>query len=183
MSKWLINLNHSSAVFAVRHMMVSWVWGQFNRITGSLDFDPLDVAAGSVAVEIDAASLYTGVEKRDLHLKSPDFLDVEKYPTISFKSTRVEPDGLDRALVHGDLTIRGVTRPVILEAGWSGPANFDDEGKIYTSYGFRGETRINREDFGMTFNAEMEHGGFMVGRLVHLILNLEVDLVGAQKPF
>ena len=80
MSKWLINLNHSSAVFAVRHMMVSWVWGQFNRITGNLDFDPLDVAAGSVAVEIDAASIHTGVEKRDLHLKSPDFLDVEKYP-------------------------------------------------------------------------------------------------------
>jgi polyisoprenoid-binding protein YceI len=183
MSKWLINLNHSSALFAVRHMMVSWVWGQFNKITGNLDFDPQQVAAAAVAVEIDAASLYTGVEKRDLHLKSPDFLDVENYPTITFKSTRVEPDGLDRALVHGDLTLRGVTRPVILEACWAGPANFDDEGKICTSFGFRAETRINREDFGMTFNLEMEHGGFMVGRQVHLTLNLEVDLLGAQKPF
>jgi polyisoprenoid-binding protein YceI len=183
MSKWIINPSHSSAVFSARHMMVSWVWGQFNRISGSLDFDPLNVAAGAVAVEIDAASLYTGLEKRDLHLKSPDFLDVEKYATIFFKSTRVEPDGLDRALVHGDLTLRGVTRPVVLEAGWSGPANFDDEGKIYTSFGFRAETRLNREDFGMTWNLEMEHGGFMVGRLIHLILNLEVDLVGAQKPF
>ena len=141
------------------------------------------MAAAAVAVEIDAASIYTGVEQRDQHLKSPDFLDVEKYPTITFKSTRVEPDGLDRALVHGDLTLRGVTRPVILEACWAGPAHFDDEGKIYTSFGFRAETRINREDFGMTFNAEMEHGGFMVGRQVHLTLNLEVDLVGAQKPF
>jgi polyisoprenoid-binding protein YceI len=183
MSKWLINLNHSSAVFAVRHMMVSWVCGQFNKIAGSLDFDPQQVAAAAVTVEIDAASIYSGVEQRDQHLKSPDFLDVENYPTITFKSTQVEPDGLDRALVHGDLTLRGVTRPVVLEACWAGPAHFDDEGKIYTSFGFRAETRINREDFGMTFNTEMEHGGFMVGRLVHLTLNLEVDLVGAQKPF
>lgn len=177
MSKWLINLNHSSALFAVRHMMVSWVWGQFNRVTGSLDFDPLDVAAAAVAVEIDAASIYTGVEQRDQHLKSADFLDVEKYSTITFKSARVEPDGLDQALVHGDLTLRGVTLPVVLAVRWAGPARFNDEGKIYISFGFRGETRINREDFGMTFNAEMEHGGFMVGRLVQLILNLEVDLV------
>jgi polyisoprenoid-binding protein YceI len=183
MSKWLINLNHSSAVFAVRHMMVSWVSGQFNKITGSLGFDPQQVAAAAVAVEIEAASIYTGVEQRDQHLKSSDFLDVEKYPTITFKSTRVEPDGLDRALVHGDLTLRGVTRPVVLGACWAGPAHFDDEGKIYTSFGFRAKTRINREDFGMTFNAEMEHGGFMVGRQVILTLNLEVDLVGAQKPF
>jgi polyisoprenoid-binding protein YceI len=183
MSKWIINLNHSSAVFAARHMMVSWVWGQFNKITGSLEFDPHQVAAAAVAVEIDADSIYTGVEKRDLHLKSPDFLYVENYPTITFKSTRVEPDGLDRALVHGDLTLRGVTRPVVLDACWSGPAHFEDEGKIYTSYGFQGKTTINREDFGIMFNLEMEHGGWMVSRLVHLILNLEVDLAGAQKPF
>ena len=178
MAKWLINLNHSSAVFAVRHMMVSWVCGQFNKITGSLEFDPLNAAAGAVEVEIEADSVYTGLEKRDLHLKSADFLDVEKYPAITFKSSRVEPDGQDQALVHGDLTLRGVTRPVVLTVRWSGPAHFDDEGKIYTSFGFRGETRINREDFGMTFNAEMEHGGVMVGRQVHLTLNLEVDLVG-----
>ncbi|MCX5891548.1 MAG: YceI family protein [Deltaproteobacteria bacterium] len=183
MSKWIINLNHSSAVFAVRHMMVSWVGGQFNKITGSLDFDPLNVEAATVVVEIGAASIYSGVEQRDQHLKSPDFLDVENYPTITFKSTRVEPNGLDRALVQGDLTLRGITRPVVLDACWAGPAHFDDEGKIYTSFGFRAETRLNRADFGMTFNSEMEHGGFMVGRQVHLTLNLEVDLVGAQKPF
>lgn len=183
MAKWLINLNHSSAMFAVRHMMVSWVCGQFSKITGSLEFDPLNVAAGSVAVEIDANSIYTGVEQREEHLKGPDFLDVEKYPAITFKSSRVEPDGLDQALVHGNLTLCGVTRPVVLAVRWSGPAHFDDEGKIYTSYGFRAETKINREDFGMTFNMEMEHGGVMVGRQVHLTLNLEVDLVGAQKPF
>ncbi len=182
MAQWLINLNHSSALFAVRHMMVSWVCGQFTRISGSLEFDPLQVAASTVAAVIDVTSLYTGVEPREQHLKSPDFLDVDQYPTITFKSTRVEPDGLDRALVHGDLTLRGITRPVVLAAQWTGPASFDDEGRIYTSFGFRGETRIDREDFGMTFNTEMEHGGVMVGRQVHITLNLEVDLVVAQKP-
>jgi len=177
MAKWNINVNHSSAAFNVRHMMVSWVHGLFSNVTGSLDFDPLDVKSAAVAVEIDAASIYTGVEQRDNHLKSPDFLEVEKYPAINFKSTRVEPGGLDQAWVFGDLTIRGVTRPVLLDVRWAGPARFDDEGKIYTSFGFRAETRINREDFGMVFNMEMEHGGFMVGKHVYLTLNAEVDLL------
>lgn len=121
MAKWKINPTHSSATFDVRHMMVSWVHGMFGTVTGTLNFDPLEVERAAVAVEIDAASIYSGVEQRDGHLKSADFLEVEKYPVITFKSTRVEPDGLDRALVHGDLTIRGVTRPVALEAYWAGP--------------------------------------------------------------
>lgn len=178
MAKRHINVNHSSAAFEVRHMMVSWVHGIFTNVTGTLDFDPLDVEQAAVEVEIDAASIYTGVEQRDIHLKSEDFLEVEKYPGIIFKSTRVELAGLDHAYVHGDLTIRGVTRPVTLDVRWSGPAHFDDEGKIYTSFGFRATTKINREDFGMVFNTEMEHGGFMVGRHVFLTLNAEVDLVG-----
>lgn len=182
MAKWIINLNHSSAEFAVRHMMVSWVVGLFHKITGTLDFDPDDVAHATVEVEIDAGSIYTGVEQRDNHLKSADFLEVEKYPTITFKSTRVEPAGLDQAWVHGDLSIRGVTLPVMLDVRWAGPAHFDDEGKIYTSFGFRAETRLNREDFGMVYNAEMEHGGVMVGRQVYLTLNAEVDLAETPKP-
>ena len=177
MAKWNINVNHSSAAFNVRHMMVSWVHGMFSKVTGSLNFDPLDVESAAVEVEIDAASIYTGVEQRDNHLKSPDFLEVAKYPHITFKSTRVEPGGLDQAWVHGDLTIRGVTRPVLLDVRWAGPAHFDDEGKIYTSFGFRGEARINREDFGMVFNMEMEHGGFMAGKHAYLTLNAEVDLL------
>ncbi len=177
MAKWNINVNHSSAEFNVRHMMVSWVHGMFGKVTGTLIFDPLEVERAAVEVEIDAASIYTGVEQRDLHLQSPDFLEVEKYPSIAFKSTRVELAGLDHAWVHGDLTIRGVTRPVVLDVRWAGPAHFNDEGKIYTSFGFRAETRINREDFGMVFNMEMEHGGFMAGKHVYLILNAEVDLV------
>ena len=177
MSKWLINTNHSVAEFAVRHMMVSWVVGLFNKVSGTLTFDPLNVAASSVEVEIDASVIYTGVEQRDNHLRSPDFLDVANYPTITFKSDRIEPAGLDQAWVHGNLTIRGITQPVVLDVRWAGPSHFNDEGKIYISFGFRGETRINREDFGMMFNAEMEHGGFMVGKHAYLTLNAEVDLV------
>jgi polyisoprenoid-binding protein YceI len=176
MSKWRLNLNHSSAEFAVRHMMVSWVAGLFTKITGTLNFDPLKAAGAKVEVAVEAASIFTGVEQRDNHLKSADFLDVERYPSITFRSTRVEVAGLDHAYVHGDLTLRGVTRPVLLDVRWAGPAHFNDEGTIYTSMGFKAKTRINREDFGMVFNTEMEHGGVMVGKHVNLTLNCEVDL-------
>jgi polyisoprenoid-binding protein YceI len=181
MAKWIINANHSSAEFDVRHMMVSWVHGQFNKVTGMLHFDPLNVAESSVEVEIDASGIYTGVEQRDNHLRSPDFLEVEKYPTINFKSTRVEQSGLDQAWVHGELSLHGVTRPVLLDVRWAGPARFDDDGKIYTSFGFRADTKINREDFGMVWNMGMEHGGFMVGKHVYITLNAEADLVEEEK--
>ncbi len=177
MAKWTINLHHSQAVFAVRHLMVTWVVGLFSKITGMIDFDPLNVAGSSVAVEIEAASLNTGIEQRDDHLKSADFFDVEQYPSITFNSTWVEPVGLDHAWVHGDLTLRGVTRPVMLDVRWAGPVDLEDQGKIYTSFGFQAETKLNREDFGMGFNVEMEHGGVGLSRQVYLTLNAEVDLV------
>jgi polyisoprenoid-binding protein YceI len=176
MPKWVLGTDHSSATFAVRHMMVTWVQGIFTKVSGTLAFDPLNVPAAEVQVEIEAGSLFTGVDRRDNHLKSADFLEVQKYPTITFKSTRVEPVALDRAWVHGDLTIRGVTRSVVLDARWSGPAHFNDEGTLYTSFGFRAETRINREDFGMVWNTEMEQGGFMVGKHVYIRLDSEADL-------
>ena len=176
MPKWLLGTSHSSATFAVRHMMVTWVQGIFTKVCGTLAFDPMNVAAAEVDVEIEAGSLFTGVDQRDSHLKSADFLEVEKYPTITFKSTRVEPVALDHAWVHGDLTIRGVTRSVVLDARWSGPAHFNDEGTLYTSFGFQAETRINREDFGMVWNTEMEQGGFMVGKHVYIRLDSEADL-------
>jgi polyisoprenoid-binding protein YceI len=176
MAKWLINSPHSVAVFSVRHLMVTWVVGMFPKISGSLEFDPLQAADSRVAVAIEVASLCTGVEQRDEHLKSPDFFDAAQYPTITFKSTRVEAAGLDHAWVHGDLTLRGVTRPVMLDVHWAGPVNLEDEGAIYTSFGFQAKARLNREDFGMTHNVELEHGGVGVGRQVYLKLNCEVDL-------
>jgi polyisoprenoid-binding protein YceI len=176
MAKWVIDSDHSAAAFAVRHMMVTWVHGLFTRVSGTLNFDPLKVADSRVEVEIEAQSLFTGVEKRDAHLKSGDFLDAARYPAITFKSTRVEPVGLDRAWVFGELSIRGVTRPAVLDARWTGPSHFDDEGVIYTTYGFRAETMINREDFGMVWNTEMEHGGWMVGQQVYIRVDAETDL-------
>ena len=164
MALWKFNTNHSSAEFVARHMMVTWVRGLFTTVNGTLVFDPLAVAASRVEVEIEAGSLFTGVEKRDNHLKSRDFLEVEKYPAITFTSTRVEPVALDHARVLGDLTLRGVTRPVVLDTRWSGPSHFNDEGVLFTSFGFRAETMINREDFGMVWNTDMEHGGVMVGQ-------------------
>lgn len=176
MAKWVIEPDHSSASFAVRHMMVTWVRGFFTGVTGTLFFDAGEVATSTLNVEIAAGSLYTGESRRDEHLKSADFLEVDRYPTITFASTRVEPVALNHAWVHGALTIRGVTRPVILDACWSGPARFNDEGALYTSYGFQAKTKINREDFGMVWNTAMEHGGVMVGRQVYIQVDSEVDL-------
>ena len=181
MAKWLINTSHSAAVFSVRHLMVTWVVGMFPKISGSLDFDPLDVAGSSVAVEIETASLYTGVEQRDEHLKSSDFFDAAQYPTITFKSTRVEAAGLDHAWVHGDLTLHGVTRPVMLDVHWAGPAHLEDQGVTYTTFGFQAKARLNREDFGITYNNEMGQGGVGIGRQVYLTLNCEADLAEAGK--
>jgi polyisoprenoid-binding protein YceI len=178
MAKWLLATAHSSALFAARHMMVTWVRGFFTEVSGTLMFDPLNVAAATLTVEIAAASLYTGVAQRDNHLKSADFLDVANYPAITFASTGVEQVALDQAWVKGDLTIRGITRSVLLDARWSGPAQFDDEGTVYTSFGFRGTTMINREDFGMAWNTPMEHGGVMVGRHIYISVDSEVDLAG-----
>ena len=176
MSTWVLDPDHTVAEFAVRHMMVTWVRGRFSRVSGKLNFDPQDVAAAAVQVTIEAASLSTGVEKRDNHLKSEDFLDAERFPAIVFASTRVELAGLDHAWVYGDLTLRGITRPVMLDVRWAGPSHFDDEGTIYTTFGFQAQARLNREDFGMTWNTELEHGGVMVGRHVYITLDAEADL-------
>jgi len=181
MPTWNLDPDHTVAEFTVRHMMVTWVHGQFNRISGTLVFDPANIAASSLEVEIDAAGLYTGIEKRDTHLRSPDFLDVEKYPRITFKSTYVCAAGLDHAKVTGDLTIRDIARPVILDVRWAGPSHFVDDDKTFTTFGFRAKTEINREDFGMTWNMEMENEGFMVGKHVFITLNSEADLVSDEK--
>ncbi len=176
MAKWNINKYHSVAQFAVRHMMVTWVLGWFSGVSGTLEFDPLNVPDSSISVDIDAASLLTGVEARDEHLKSPDFCDVERCPTITFRSTRVDQAGLDHAWVYGDLTLRGVTQPVLLDVCWSGPAYMEDEGKLYTSYGFMAKTKINREDFGLLYNVDLGNDALGVGRQVYITLHVEVDL-------
>ena len=177
MAKWNLDPNHSSAIFEVRHMMVTWITGRFNKLSGTLQFDPSHVAQSSVDVEIDASSICTGHDGRDEDLRSVNYLDVERFPKISFKSKRVEPAGLDHCKVQGDLFIHGVTRPVSLDVRYAGPSHYRGDARSLTTFGFRATTEINREDFGITTNNEIENGGFMVGKHLLITLTSEADLV------
>ncbi|MCC6347950.1 MAG: YceI family protein [Nitrospirales bacterium] len=178
MEKWNIDSDHSVAAFAVRHMMIAMVRGQFNKLSGSICFDPDDAARSSVEVEIEAASITTGIPKRDDHLRSPDFFDVEKYPAVVFRSTAVEATGGNRARVTGELTLHGTTRTITFDAEHFGPVKAPYGGEI--SRGFSASTRLNREDFGILWNETLEAGGVMVGNEVQIFLDIEADLAADQ---
>jgi polyisoprenoid-binding protein YceI len=173
LAKWVIDPDHSVAVFSIRHFEIANVHGHFNKITGTIHFDPADVAHSSVEVTIDAASICTGIKKRDDHLRSPDFFDIEKYPKILFKNTEIKISDSNQCKVNGELTIREVTKPIILKVEYFGPIKSPFGA---TSLGFSAKTRINREDFGITWNMAME-GGVAVGRDVEITLDVEADLV------
>jgi polyisoprenoid-binding protein YceI len=179
MATWNIDPDHSAAEFVIGHMMVTPVHGQCNKVSGILMFDPADPINATVEVTVDVASIYTGVERRDNHLRSADFFDVENYPTMHFKSTGVEVVGLNHCKVAGDLTIHGITRPVICDVTFTGPSRFfdDDEHRMYTTFGFHAATCINREDFGLTWNLPIQDGGFMLGKHVDIVLSAEADLI------
>ena len=179
MAKWNIDPDHAVGEFTIKHMMVTPVHGQFNKISGVINFDPADPARASVEVEIDVAGIYTGVDRRDNHLRSADFFDAEKFPKMYFKSTLIEAAGLNDCKITGDLTIHGMTRSVMFDLIFAGPSRFfDDELKeTYTTFGFRATTCINREDFGMQWNVPIEDGGFMVGKYVDIVFNAEADLL------
>jgi polyisoprenoid-binding protein YceI len=176
MAKWNIDTAHASAEFAAKHMMITTVRGGFKSVTGTVDFDPANPSQASVEATIDTTSMSsTGVEQRDNHLKSADFLDIENYPTITFKSTKVEPSADGKtAKVTGDLTIHGVTRSEVLDAEFLGQINspFGD-----VRAGFAGTTKINREDYGLTYNMALEAGGWLVGKEVSISLEVEAILV------
>ncbi|GAB4550235.1 MAG: YceI family protein [Anaerolineae bacterium] len=174
MAKWNFDVAHSGASFSARHMMLTTVRGAINISAGVLDFDPANPTNGSVEVTLDATSLNTGVEARDGHLKSPDFLDVANFPTITFKSTKVEMTGENTANITGDLTIRGNTRPVVIKAEYLG-AGKDAYGK--EKVGFIGSTRINREDWGLTWNVLLETGGVLVGKEITIELDVQAEKV------
>lgn len=175
MKTWVIDPDHSVAGFVIRHYMVANVRGQFNKISGGIRYDPDDAVHSSVEVTIGVAGLTTGIPKRDEHLRSDDFFDVDKYPEMTFKSTAVESAGDSRLKVFGDLTIRGITRPVALDVECSGPVK-GTEGEL--SIGFSGTTRINRGDFDMTWNVGLEGGGVVVGREVQIYIDVEADFAG-----
>lgn len=169
---WQIDTAHSEILFSVRHMMLSKVRGQFEKFNGSVNFDETNPAATTVEVEIDAASINTREAQRDAHLKSPDFFDVEKYPTLTFKSTAVEMSDESHALLRGDLTIRGKTRPVTMDVEYIGQAKSPWGA---TSAGFSARTKINRKDWDLTWNVALETGGWLVGEGIEI--SLEVELV------
>jgi polyisoprenoid-binding protein YceI len=178
MARWKIDPDHAVGEFTVYHMMVTPVHGQFNTVRGQVLFDPADPGSASVEVEIDAAGIHTGVERRDNHLKSADFFDVKRFPVISFKSTAIEVVALNNLNITGDLTIHGITLPVAFSTRFLGPSMFHDDelNQTYTTYGFRAAASINREDFGMSWNVEIEDGGFMVGKAVDIVFSAEIDL-------
>lgn len=166
---WQIDPAHTQVGFTAKHMMFTTVRGHFRDVKGTIELDEANLADSKVEVEIDAASVNTNVEQRDGHLKSPDFLHVEEHPTITFRSTRVEPLGGDRARIAGELTIRGTTRPVTLDAELGGRA-VNPYGKEVV--GFEARTKINRKDFGLTFNIPLEGGGVVVSDE----LKIEIDV-------
>jgi len=167
---WTLDPAHSAVTFSTKHMMVTTVRGGMQIRDFDLDFDPDDLAASSVRVSLDVASIDTGQAMRDNHLRSADFFDAEKFPVIDFVSTRIEPGG-DGYAIHGDLTIRGVTRPIVLEAEYAGTVPNMKGGR---SAGFSARTKINREDFGLTWNVALESGGVMVSKDVKIEIDLEV---------
>jgi polyisoprenoid-binding protein YceI len=168
---WNLDPVHSVAEFKVKHMMISNVKGQFSAVTGVLTLDEDDVGNSRVEASVDAASIGTRDAQRDAHLKSPDFFDVEKYPALSFKSTRVTPIVNGELAIEGDLTIHGVTRKIVFAVeGPSTPAK-DPWGN--TRIGLTAATRISRKDFGLTWNAGLETGGFLVGDEVAISLDLQ----------
>ena len=175
MPKWTIDPDHSCAAFAIRHMALASVRGQFNIKKGMIIFDPDDLSSASVEVEIDVATVNTGIKKRDEHLLTPDFFDQPRFPAITFTSRSVDFLDNRRCRVSGSLTLHGVTRPVRFEGEYAEPRKnpYGDE----LSIGFSGTTTINRLDFGIMWGSEpMEGGGLVAGREVQLFLELEADL-------
>ena len=168
---WNIDPAHSVAEFKVKHMMISNVKGQFAKITGVLTLDESDLTDSRVEALIEAASIETRDAQRDAHLKSADFLDVEKFPTLSFKSTRISLVRDGELAVEGDLTIRGVTRKVLFSVEGPTPPVKDPWGN--TRVAVSAATKINRKDFGLTWNTALETGGILVGDEVTITLDVE----------
>ncbi len=175
MAKWNIDSDHTVAAFTVRHFMITLVRGQFNKISGTIQFDPENPDLCSVEAAIEASGVYTGIPKRDDHLRSADFLYAEKFPFIRFKSTRVEKSGVNYFKVAGDLTIRDVTLPVSLDVEYLGQVKDPFEEGL--SIGLNASTRINRLDYGVNWNYDMEKGGLVAGKEVNLFLEVEADRV------
>jgi len=169
---WDIDPAHSQVGFTVKHMMISKVRGYFTGISGQLILDDDDLAHSSVEVEIDAASVSTRDDHRDNHLRSAEFFDVEQYPAIVFKSTKVEAKDDDELRISGDLTIHGQTRPIVMDATYQGRGVVPGGGEVI---GYEASAKISRRDFKMEFNVPLDSGGVLVGDDVNITIEIEAS--------
>lgn len=167
---WLIDPKHTLVEFAVTYLAFTTVKGHFEGVSGTIRLDDADPARSSVEVEIDPASLNTREGRRDTHLRSADFLDVERHPTISFASNRLEVIAIDQWRIHGDLTIRGTTRAVVLDTEAKGRGRNPQGLEVA---GFAARTEISRRDFGVAWNQALETGGVLVGDTVAIQLEVQ----------
>ena len=171
-NQWLIDASHSAAHFSVKHMMITNVRGEFQKLEGTVTFDPESPEATQIEASIDVASINTRDEKRDGHLKSGDFLDADKFPKISFKSKTVKAKGKEHLTVTGDLTIHGVSKEVVLDVEGPSPASTDPFGNV--RIGATATTKIKRDEFGMVWNAALEAGGVLVGNDVNITIDISL---------
>ena len=169
-NQWLIDGSHSSAHFSVRHMMITNVRGEFQKLEGTITWDPASPESAQIEAHVDVSSLSTRDEKRDGHLKSPDFFDAEKFPTLSFKSKSVKAKGKDGLVVSGDLTIHGVTKEVAFDVEGPSPATADPWGN--SRIGATATAKIKRDDFDLKWNAALEAGGVLVGNDVSITIDI-----------
>jgi polyisoprenoid-binding protein YceI len=182
MATWVFEPGHTAAEFCVRHMMVTWVRGHFKDVHGTLAFDPDNATTLSMTVEIAAQKLWTGEPQRDEHLRSADFLDVANHPAITFQSTTAERGGASDYEVTGDLTIRGVTRPVTLDLRYLGRWRTPYNEAWVTRVGFTGTARLDRHDFGVSWNSSMDDAGVVVGSDVLITVDVEAILEAELRP-
>jgi polyisoprenoid-binding protein YceI len=171
---WQTDPSHTSISFVARHMMLAKTRGEFQNFSVDFNLDTDQPETASVEARIQTASIFTKDEKRDAHLKSADFFNADAYPEMVFKSTKIERTGDDSAKLHGDLTIRDVTKPVVLDVTYLGTSKSPWGA---TSIGFEANTKINREDWGLTWNVALETGGWLVGK--EITIEIEAEFVQA----
>lgn len=177
MTNWTIDTAHSNISFSVKHMMVSKVRGSFGDYSAIVNASDLtDLSGAGVEFTIQTASIDTGNEDRDNHLRSADFFDAETFPEITFRSTRIEKDG-DDYTITGDMTIKDVTKPVTFDVEYNGKGTNPWGVNVYA---FEAESKLNREDFGLTWNAALETGGVLVGKDIKIHIDLQINPAAAE---
>jgi polyisoprenoid-binding protein YceI len=176
---WEVDTAHTTAGFSVKHMMVTNVHGSFGKVSGTIEYDGKDLSSIAADVKIDATSVTTNNERRDTHLRSADFFDVENHPAITFKSKRVEKGADGRFRLVGDLTMRGVTKEVALDV--EGPSQVVNAGRVF-KIGASATTTVNRQDYGLTWNRAIEAGGVTVGDEVKITLEIEANRPNPKAP-